>query len=422
MVDGWINKSFKEISSKEPFSIGDGDHGLITEKDYVEDGIPLIRIVDIDKNGKLNLEKIKRISKEAHNRVKKSWLKPRDVLVSKTGTLGRSCIIPEFIKTANTTSSIAKITLNNKIMDINYFHQFILSPFFNKQLEPFYSKTAQPGFNNSEFEKFICFFPKSILEQKKIAEILTKVDEAIFRTEEIISKNERIKKGLMQDLFTKGIDEKGNFNIIDFKELRIPENWFVGTMKDICNVKQGLQIPIAKRKKEEGSNRLKYITIQYLNNPKINKEYIENPINTVICNKDDILFTRTGNTGQIITGIKGVFHNNFFKIIYNKKLIDKKYLIYFLNLEYIQNLIKDLAGTTTISDLNHGDFFSIPIFFPKSLIEQKKIASILSKIDEKIEKEKEQLNKLKRIKKGLMKDLLSGRVRVNHLINEEVTA
>jgi hypothetical protein len=76
MVDGWINKSFKEISSKEPFSIGDGDHGLITEKDYVEDGIPLIRIVDIDKNGKLNLEKIKRISKEAHNRVKKSWLKP----------------------------------------------------------------------------------------------------------------------------------------------------------------------------------------------------------------------------------------------------------------------------------------------------------------------------------------------------------
>ena len=41
-------------------------------------------------------------------------------------------------------------------------------------------------------------------------------------------------------------------------------------------------------------------------------EYIENPSKGVICQQDDILMTRTGNTGKVITGVKGVFHNNFF--------------------------------------------------------------------------------------------------------------
>ena len=52
------------------------------------------------------------------------------------------------------------------------------------------------------------------------------------------------------------------------------------------------------------------------------------------------------------------------------------------------------------------------------LPEQHRIASILSQIDEAIEKEQEYKEKLERIKKGLMEDLLTGKVRVNHLIEE----
>lgn len=53
------------------------------------------------------------------------------------------------------------------------------------------------------------------------------------------------------------------------------------------------------------------------------------------------------------------------------------------------------------------------------LPEQQRIASILSQIDEAIEKEQAYKEKLERIKKGLMEDLLTGKVRINHLIEEE---
>ena len=44
--------------------------------------------------------------------------------------------------------------------------------------------------------------------------------------------------------------------------------------------------------------------------------------------------------------------------------------------------------------------------------EQKQIASILSKVDEQIQDNKKELNRLNELKKGLMQDLLTGKVRV----------
>ncbi|MDU6983664.1 MAG: hypothetical protein E6371_04550 [Terrisporobacter othiniensis] len=42
--------------------------------------------------------------------------------------------------------------------------------------------------------------------------------------------------------------------------------------------------------------------------------------------------TKIGNTDQIVTNEYGAFHNNFFKIDFNRNLLDKDYLIYYLKL------------------------------------------------------------------------------------------
>lgn len=250
-------------------------------------------------------------------------------------------------------------------------------------------------------------------EQQKIADILSKVDEQIDLTEKIIDKTEELKKGLMQKLLTKGIGHK------EFKKVKIgpreydfPASWKVMTFKEICEVRQGLQIAICKRFKENGPNRYPYITVQFLHNKEDEVYFIENPNKNVICNKEDILMTRTGNTGEVITDVDGVFHNNFFLIDYNKDNIFKYFLKYVLESPYYQKIIMAKAGTTTIPDLNHGDFYSIPFVFP-NYEEQKQIASILSKVDEQIQGNKKELNHLKEVKKGLMQDLLTGKVRVS---------
>jgi len=71
---------------------------------------------------------------------------------------------------------------------------------------------------------FSVIIPKNIIEQQKIASILQSVDNAIERTKKLINKYIKIKNGLMQDLFTKGIDENNqirNENIYQFKNNEI---------------------------------------------------------------------------------------------------------------------------------------------------------------------------------------------------------
>jgi len=98
----------------------------------------------------------------------------------------------------------------------------------------------------------------------------------------------------------------------------IPVDWEVNTFKNICWVNQGLQIPIEKRLKYPTIKSKKYITIQYLNDGKA-IEYIDDYSVSVCCKKEEVLMTRTGNTGVVITDVEGVFfHNNFFKINFDK--------------------------------------------------------------------------------------------------------
>lgn len=76
-----------------------------------------------------------------------------------------------------------------------------------------------------------------------------------------------------------------------------------------------------------------------------------------------------------------------------------------------------LAGSTTIPDLNHRDFYSITFFLP-DIKEQQRIVSCLQGIDSKILDEEGYKQKLLALKHGLVEGLLSGKVRVNHLIKQ----
>lgn len=197
----------------------------------------------------------------------------------------------------------------------------------------------------------------------------------------------------------------------------IPNEWEIGKFKDLCTLNQGLQIPIENRYKISGANRYVYLTIQYLNN-KSDIEYIENPQKSVICTKEDILMSRTGNSGIIITGVEGVFHNNFFRINYFKQYLNRVYLIYILQTERLQYLLRVYAGTSTIPDLNHGDFKSLKIPLPP-LPEQKKIAEILSTWDKAIESTEKLLEVKTKLKQGLMQKMLTGKLRFKEFEGEK---
>ena len=155
-------------------------------------------------------------------------------------------------------------------------------------------------------------------------------------------------------------------------------------LKELCNVNQGLQIPIEERFTENGTNRYFYITVQFLKASHTNKFYVENPPSSSICYEEDILIVRTGSTGKIVTGVKGCFHNNFFKVNFNKELIHGRYLYHCLNTKEKYRDMLRRAGVTTIPDLNHFMFLDMEIPVPKKQ-NQIEIAKTLDTLDSKIE-------------------------------------
>lgn len=197
----------------------------------------------------------------------------------------------------------------------------------------------------------------------------------------------------------------------------IPEEWEVQKMRDISTVNQGLQIPISKRFLEKEPNTYFYLTNEFLKEGTKKHYYIKNPPVNVICNKEDILMTRTGNTGTVVTGVEGAFHNNFFKIKYDKELLYRDYLYSFLACPKTKFNLLVLAGNSTIPDLNHSEFYKLKLPIPP-LPEQKAIADCLSTWDKAIEKLSALIDSKKEQKRGLMQQLLTGKKRLEGFTDE----
>tara|TARA_R110000868_G_scaffold38928_9_gene135942 strand:- start:907 stop:2169 length:1263 start_codon:yes stop_codon:yes gene_type:complete len=191
----------------------------------------------------------------------------------------------------------------------------------------------------------------------------------------------------------------------------IPDDWKRVRLSDVMKVRQGLQIAISERLKTPTVTSKEYITIQSIKKTEQGREYVEAPTQRVICEKEDVLMTRTGNTGIVVTDVEGVFHNNFFLMDFKRNQIDKTFLVNYLRSTRVQHLILTKAGASTIPDLNHNDFYSIE--FPlASLPEQRKIALILSTWDKAISSTERLIDNSKQQKKALMQQLLTGKKRL----------
>jgi type I restriction enzyme, S subunit len=387
----WDVKHLEEISEKIMVGIASA-----ATHAYSVRGIVLFRNQNI-KNGYLDDRDILYIKEEYEELFKNKRLKAGDLIIARTGYPGTACVIPD--KYEGTQSFTTLITRPKK----QSIRSDFLCYFINSEVGHSFFETSQIGGGqknvNAGSLKFMPIPVPSPPEQKAIAQSLSDVDALITECDRMIAKKRNTKQGTMQQLLT------GQKRLPGFSG-----EWELKTFKDISFVNQGLQIAIQKRLKQPVSNSKKYITIQFLNNGK-DTEYINDYSSSVCCDEDDVLMTRTGNTGIVVSGVNGVFHNNFFKINFDRKILDKNYLIGYLNLDKTQKLILTKAGTSTIPELNHNDFYSITIPIP-SISEQKAIAQILSDMDAEIAALEQKRDKYKAIKQGMMQELLTRKTRL----------
>lgn len=183
---------------------------------------------------------------------------------------------------------------------------------------------------------------------------------------------------------------------------KIPENWSLKEIGDVITLKQGLQISkkLRVQKEENGSVPLLKITDLPTRNY---SEYVINVPSGYIANREDIIYTRTGQVGLVYTGINGCVHNNCFKVIANDKLeLSKNYIYYYLNNSRFREYANSIASGSVQKDLTHTSFKKILIAYPDLEI-QEKIASILSALDDKIEINNEMNKTLEEMAQTLFK-------------------
>lgn len=278
----------------------------------------------------------------------------------------------------------------------------------------------------NDFDKLLIKYPKEKKEQEKIAKILSTLDKSIEATNRLIEKEKNIKKALMQELLTNGIDKDGHIRTRathTYKESElgfIPDEWEVVSLKEIAKVGSSKRIFEHEYVSEGVPFYRSTEIILKAHNKSVKSEihiskdkFEEIEASYNVPQKDDILISAVGTIGvpYLVKNEQFYFKDGNLLWIQNIK-INPNYLYLFVKSERFQDEINLIAGGSSQSALTIEKLSLLKVLYPKSIDEQKQIAKILTTQDKKIETEETNLAKLKELKKGLMNDLLSGKVRV----------
>jgi type I restriction enzyme S subunit len=333
---------------------------------------------------------------------------PNDILISVRAPVGDVNVAPYRLCIGR---GLAAIRFNlNKANHWFYFYYFQK---IKNLLENLGKGSTFKAITKEDLENLKVPYP-SFFEQQRIAEILLTVDEAIQKTNEIIAKTERLKKGLMQELLTKGIGHK------EFKDTeigRIPKEWEVVKLGDdkIAEIR-GNKIISAVQK-------VAFIPMELIPDHGIFVKYeirdLKDVSSSTYCEAGDLLLAKI--TPSLENGKQGIVPDdipNGFALATTEvypivcKGIDRLFLFYVLKFPRFRKILEfSMRGTTGRQRVPKDAVEKLKIPLPPYQ-EQKRIAEILSTFDKKLEIERKEKARLKRIKQRLMDLLLTGKIRV----------
>ena len=271
-------------------------------------------------------------------------------------------------------------------------------------------------------------------EQERIAEILDTADEAIRETEQVIAKLKTMKQGILRDLLTRGVNENGELRDPEqhqeqFKDSplgRIPVEWEVMSLATCCArvvdcphstpryLTEGVLVARTQHIRDgrfdsEGASR-------------VSETEYKQRIARLEPSSGDVIFTREAPVGEafvIPTGMRICLGQRVMLLRPEKEQLDGRYLVAQIYSGAVRRRISQLTGGTTNPHLNVSEVKSFTLPVPR-FQEQIRIADLLDAFDDRFDRERYELAKLRSLKLGLMNDLLTGRVRTIRLQDEAV--
>lgn len=405
----WIKKRISQIgrvvSGATPSTTNEGfwngDINWITPSDLSKVRTPFINESD-RKITDLGLQSCSATLIPAHN-----------LVISSRAPIGYFAIVQEDFTTNQGCKSIIFEKGQSSI-----FHYYNFAYGVNKFKEKG-EGTTFAEISKGEIEKLEFLVPESFEEQTIIASILSKIDQAIEKTEQLIAKYERIKTGLMQDLLTRGIDENGYIRtegVHEFKDStlgRIPKEWEIRQLGNVAKFVSGRAWSF-KQLSEYG---LRIIRISNLHKHDFPFWFYKGSFKDEwLVKKGDILFSWAGVASSIdcvkYLGETSLLNQHIYNLKIEKEE-EKEFTHRYVNW-ILPEIRREIEGGAGQLHLTKDKIESINIPFPKEK-ELLRINERLSAFERLVETENDYINKLRSQKKALMQDLLTGKVRVDSL-------
>lgn len=287
--------------------------------------------------------------------------------------------------------------------------------------------TGVPQLTAPKVKRIKIDLPQSKEEQTAIANILSKVDEAITSVQNSIASAERLKKSLMQNLLTGKMKPDGTLRTpeefyIDEKFGIVPVGWKVKAIgdKSVCKIN-----PMYKYRKKEVYD---FIPMEAIKENFEGLVYVEEQViddgSYTRFKAGDILFakiTPCSENGKVayIEHINSEigFASTEFIVFHPTENVDGKFLFLLLSSGYVHRLAISLMEGTTGRQRIPWKIFRNRIFVPMpDKVEQTKIVDKILAFDKQIKENNNKITVLERLKMSLMQNLLTGKTRINDLI------
>lgn len=334
----------------------------------------------------------------------------RDILYGKLRPYLDKAVIADFDGICSTDFIV--LSANEQELVTDFLLYLLHSPRLTSHAISTTTGTNHPRTSWSALGNFRFGLPP-IAEQRGVAQVLSTVDEAIQKTNEVITKTERLKRGLTQELLTKGIGHK-EFKTTEVGE--IPKEWDVITVGDVTTEhKQGFYT-----NQSYSSDGVRLVRITDLFNPRISYETMPflnldgHTVEQFGVSKGDFLIARSGAIGRFgiaTENIPCVFGSYIIRFRFDQDRLSNDFFGWLFQSNFVLPQLLRLKHGATNININAENLKSIKIPLPKPA-EQALLVLVLSTLARKLELDELDKLRLERTKAGLMDLLLTGKVRV----------
>lgn len=287
--------------------------------------------------------------------------------------------------------------------DDYFIYSQTLTDRYGKWVKTTSMRSGQPGINANEYASYSFSVP-SLPEQRKIAGLLSTVDDVIAAQEVEVAAWEKRKKGVMQKLFSQEVRFKADDGS-DFPD------WKEKTLGNLGTFLKGA--PLSKSDiTDEGTPLIlygelytTYAEVAYSIARRTDKKVPDKFYSKV----GDVVIPTSGETPEEISTATCVMKDGVILAgdlyIYRPATnVDGRILSYLLN-HQVNNAISRIAQGKSVVHVQSKELERIHVIFPSSPIEQRKIADCLASLDDVIAKAKDELDAWRELKKGLLQQM-----------------